>query len=146
MFYVSYSSEVDTHKMISQAMIEGKKVYVPKVLSQKNGGNKHELGVYLLKNGLKELSKSKWGILEPVFCRAGYDNIYFNLVIVPGVVYDEKFNRIGYGGGYYDKFLSSAKYGMSVGLAYECQVVKKLPIDKNDRKVQVLITEKKVRR
>ncbi|GAG30094.1 unnamed protein product, partial [marine sediment metagenome] len=92
-----------------------------------------------------ELEKGKKGILEP---KKEYYRLFspedIDLVIIPGVAFDLSGNRIGRGFGYYDNFLrkvrSSAKI---VALAFEMQMVKKIPNDKNDIPVHKIITEKR---
>ena len=85
---------------------------------------------------------NKYGIPEPIS-----NNIrYPDLILVPLVAYDKKFNRIGYGGGYYDRYLkkiSKRKKIISIGLAYSFQKVFDVPIDNYDIKLDYIITDKK---
>ncbi len=85
---------------------------------------------------------NKYGIPEPIS-----NNIrYPDLLLVPLVAYDKKFNRIGYGGGYYDRFLkkiSKRKKIVTVGLAYSFQKVINIPINDYDIKLDYIITDKK---
>lgn len=68
----------------------------------------------------------------------------YDLVIVPLVGFDRKGNRLGYGGGYYDKFLAKNNYKQTVGLAYSFQEVANLPVEPFDQKIQTIITENEI--
>ena len=138
--YVSFSSEVDTHFLINKALADGKKVAVPRV----NG--KTDMDFYLL-NSMNDLLPGTYGILEPDVekCRKlemSADKKY--LLILPGVAFDENHTRLGYGGGYYDRFL--AKYRdrdiTKVMLAYESEKTDEpLPKDDFDVPADVILTE-----
>ena len=87
------------------------------------------------------LKINKYGIAEPISNKIVYPNIF----IVPLIAYDEKLYRIGYGGGYYDRYLKKIKKRkkvITIGLAYSFQKVKKIPINKYDIKLDFVITEK----
>lgn len=84
---------------------------------------------------------NKYGIPEPISNKIVYPNIF----LVPLVAYDERLYRIGYGGGYYDRYLKKIKKIkkiITIGLAYSFQKVKNIPINKNDIKLDFIITEK----
>lgn len=129
--YVSFKNEVNTAALIEE-MIEIKKICVPKT---KN----HEMNFYLI-NSLKELKKGNYGILEP-----NNDNLVnkkdIDLLIVPIVSYDKNHNRLGYGGGYYDRYLKDY-CGNVIGLAFNFQQVEKLPVKKFDIPIKTIIDEK----
>jgi 5-formyltetrahydrofolate cyclo-ligase len=140
MFYVSFRSEVDTHGMINAALKAGKKVFIP--VTDKN---KHELLVSELKDLKKDLEPSSRGILEPKkgrmrkACPEEMD-----LILIPGVAFDLDGNRIGYGGGYYDRLLGkTGKKTERIGLCFESQLFKAIPAGTTDKKVDILVTEKK---
>ena len=85
---------------------------------------------------------NKYGIPEPTSNKIMYPNIF----LIPLVAYDEKLYRIGYGGGYYDRYLKKIKKRkkiVTIGLAYSFQKVKKIPIKEHDMKLDFVITEKK---
>ena len=63
------------------------------------------------------------------------------IIIVPGSVFDKKGNRIGYGGGFYDRFLAKQQGLYSIGLAYACQMTDEIPADTWDRSVDMVITD-----
>ena len=137
LFYVSYDSEVFTHDMIKDALKE-KKVVVPisnkkdrsLILSELKSWNYLEIGSY----GILEAKKEKIKIVS-------IDEI--DLIIVPGVAFDIKGNRLGHGKGYYDRLLAISNV-IAIGLAYEIQIVNKVPIKKNDKPVDMIITEKRI--
>ena len=87
------------------------------------------------------LTINKYGIPEPTSNKIIYPNIF----LVPIVAYDENLFRIGYGGGYYDRYLKKIKKIkkiITIGLAYSFQKVKNIPINKHDIKLDFIITEK----
>ena len=139
--YVDYQSEVMTSSLIARALLEGKKVYCPKV-----SGN--DMDFYRI-SSLNDLKEGYKGIREP---EAGESFIDMQnlpdkktLVIMPGVVFDMECHRIGYGKGFYDKFMTQmSENGMDfykIGLAYECQLVDKVPYEAHDISINIVVTE-----
>ena len=87
------------------------------------------------------LNINKYGIPEPLANRM----IFPDVLLVPLVAYDKNFNRVGYGGGFYDRYIKRTKKIkniLTIGLAFSYQKVKKIPIEKNDVKLDLIITEK----
>ena len=87
------------------------------------------------------LNINKYGIPEPINNKI----IYPDVLLVPLVAYDKNFNRVGYGGGFYDRYLKrikKIKNVLTIGLAFSYQKVKKIPIEKNDIKLDFIVTEK----
>ena len=87
------------------------------------------------------LNINKYGIPEPIANRM----IFPDVLLVPLVAYDKNFNRVGYGGGFYDRYIKRTKKIkniLTIGLAFSYQKVKKIPIEKNDVKLDLIITEK----
>ena len=85
---------------------------------------------------------NKFGIPEPISNKI----IYPDVLLVPLVAFDSKFNRLGYGGGFYDRYLKrikKIKNILTIGLAYSFQEVKSIPINNYDIKLDFIITEKK---
>jgi len=147
MFYVSFRSEVETDNMIRNALDLKKKVVVPVVEGEKIEAREIE-------NPEKELAKGTFGIREP---REGFskkvDPKEIDLVVVPGVVFDKRGGRLGYGRGYYDRFLRSKSirpmmHGPSkrvlVGLAFHSQITGKIPLLEKDVRVDKIVTESRV--
>jgi len=144
MFYVSFRSEVETEKMIRNALNLRKRVVVPVV-----DGEKIEIAE--IKNFEKELSQGSFGIKEPrKEFRKRVDQEEIDLVVVPGVVFDKMGGRLGYGRGYYDRFLETKsiklRMGCSpqcalIGLAFDLQIARKIPLVKKDVRVDKIVTE-----
>ena len=129
-FFVSFGSEVNTHEMIKEAL-KGKEVCVPVVKNNQ---------IILSKiNDFSDLGKKgKYGILEPSSI-IEIDKELVDLIIVPGVVFDKKRYRIGYGKGYYDNLLKDYS-GKTIGLAFSLQIVDSIPAEEHDIKVDRIIT------
>ena len=125
--YYPLGSEVRTSLVIDAARQAGKKVALPRTEGDRM--------VFYEFDG--ELVEGKFGIKEPK-PSSSVDNI--DLVLVPGVAFDRKGCRIGYGKGYYDRFLSM-QHCFSAGLAYSFQLVEELPRGRFDRRLASIITE-----
>lgn len=140
MFFVSFRSEPDTLVMIEAALSEGKKVIVPRV--DKALG---ELVIYEIKN-LNELKPGYMKILEPDVNdeRLVLPNS-LDLIVMPGAAFDSSGGRIGYGGGFYDRFLTKITVKPPlVALAYVEQIVDRVPIESHDIKVDKVISDEGV--
>ena len=84
---------------------------------------------------------NKYGIPEPITNKI----IFPDILLVPMVAYDKNYNRVGYGGGFYDRYIKKIKKIkeiLTIGLAFSYQKVKKIPIEKNDIKLDFIINEK----
>lgn len=136
--YVSFEEEVDTFSLIRQAFSDGKEVAVPKV-------NGSEMEFYKIKS-LEELQAGHYGILEPATNEIEKD--LEGIIIVPGLAFDFQYNRMGYGGGYYDRYLNEhPKHKLvKIALAYEFQVVSMIETEKHDQKMDMIITPLEVRK
>lgn len=136
--YVSMPSrnEVNTYKLIKNCLAKGKTVVVPKMMDR---GRLNHVAI----NSFQELKKKNWDILEPV------SDLPFNissirLVIVPLVAGDLNKNRLGYGKGYYDRFLKKTD-AIKIGLLFENQLYPHdLPTESFDIQLDFLITEKRI--
>lgn len=128
--YVDYYAEVHTRRIIEAAWKLNKKVAVPKI-------DKDTMNFYYL-NCFSDLQEGYRGISEPFGAlRANDSNA---LVIMPGVAYDKTRHRIGYGKGFYDKFLAN-HHGHTIALGYELQVIASIPSEEHDFCPDILITE-----
>jgi 5-formyltetrahydrofolate cyclo-ligase len=138
--YVSKPIEVDTLSIIAAALANHKRVAVPRCIP----GTK-EMEFYWI-TSLQQLEPGAFGVLEPVpeQCEPAVD-FHGGLCIVPGLSFDVQGFRLGYGKGYYDRFLSRFP-GTTVGLCYSVCTQWKLPHGKFDRPVDFLLTEKYLRR
>jgi len=92
----------------------------------------------------KDLLKiNKYGIAEPISLK----KIYPDIIFVPLVAYDDDLNRLGYGGGFYDRYLekiSKIKKIFKIGLGFSYQEIKKIPVNKYDKKLDLIVTEKRI--
>lgn len=144
MFYVSFRSEVKTHEMIKRALNIGKKVAVPftDIAHQRLIPSKVED----VEDVDKELFPNALGIPEPLKEHIRPVKISsIDLVIVPGSVFDYRGGRAGYGYGYYDHFLRQIeRHTKRVALAFELQVVDKVPMEPSDEYVDFIITENRI--
>ena len=138
LFYVSYDNEVFTHDMIKESIDNKKNVIVP--ISDKKNKN-----LILSKlQSWNDLSIGSYEILEPKKEKIEEVTIKeIDLIIVPGVGFDEKGNRLGHGKGYYDKLLEKFKE-KTIALAFDFQVIDMIPTEPHDKKINIIITEKNV--
>ena len=140
LIYVSTSIEVDTADIICRAIAEGKRVAVPRCVP-----DTRNMEFYYIES-LDELSPGMFGVLEPAANPERlYDEKDGGLCIVPAFSYDWRGFRLGYGKGYYDRFLSRFE-GNMVGICYSDCVQRSLPHGRYDRPVELLVTEHYLRR
>ncbi len=128
--YLPYNQEVRTVPILEQALKEGKRVAVPKIY-----GDEMKF-IYL--SDLNDVEKGYSGIPEPVDDGPVAEDPTA-LVLMPGLAFDEKGHRIGYGGGFYDKFLSKEPNHPTVALCYDFQIVEELPVDSYDIPVDCVL-------
>lgn len=143
MAYMDFSNEVSTKFLIEKCFEMGKKVFLPKVAYK---SKRRYLEVYEVTDIKNQLSKGTYGILEPNGNFTGkVDEKIIDMVVVPGVAFDEKRNRIGFGAGYYDSFLKNTKKEChKVGIAFEIQICPYIPAEEHDVPLDMIVTEKRV--
>jgi len=141
MFYLDFRNEVQTGDMIKEVLRVGKRVVIP-ITDAKN--------VRLIPSEILDFPgdvvPGTWGILEPKpECVRPVDAKDIDLVVVPGVAFDVKGNRLGYGGGFYDRFNPTTRPDSTlVALAFELQVLPDVYPEAHDYKVHYVITEDRV--
>jgi len=140
--YVSTDIEVDTHRLIGAALEQGKSVAVPYCVN----GSRH-MEFYRIK-AMDQLVRRTFGVLEPVPETCERIRLFENAIcVVPGLSFDHSGYRLGYGGGYYDRFLSGSYAGKpTVGICYGSQVRGKLTHGRHDVPCDFLVTEGGARR
>ncbi|QEK11485.1 5-formyltetrahydrofolate cyclo-ligase [Crassaminicella thermophila] len=141
MVYLDFRNEVKTNKIIDDLLEENKNVLIPISIPKTR-----EMILSQLLDPKKELVKGTYGILEPKkeYIRKVNPEIV-DLIIVPGVAFDPRGYRIGYGGGYYDRFLDKiSKNVLSIALAFDLQIIDNIPNDSFDKPVDYIITETKI--
>ena len=140
LFYASFRSEVETLSIIRSSLRIWKRAVLPKVDSEG-----HRLQLYEIKD-LDELAPGFMGILEPF--KTEERDVQLNdidLIVIPGAGFDYSGNRLGYGGGYYDILLAGIRKKTPViAIAYEEQLVDKIPAEKHDVKVDIIVTDERV--
>ena len=141
--YVSFQAEANTRTIISKARFDGKKVFVPRV----EGKN---MNFYQISN-FEDLVPSKFGVPEPIpnpdllFHLKELENSKV-LILVPGLAFDTNGNRIGYGAGYYDRYLAldTKNNFIKIALAYEFQILESIVYEEYDIPVDYIITPKQM--
>lgn len=140
--YVSYKNEVITHDLIKKMLKDKKEVYVP----NPNPETK-QMEAVLIKR-FDDLTEGTYGILEPTNSSFKLEPYFLDLIIVPGLVFSHKGFRIGYGGGFYDRFLARAETKKSgplkISFVYKEFIIDEIPIDQYDLPVDYIITEEKI--
>lgn len=142
--YVNYLGEVKTTDLVNKALEDGKRVFAPKVSGE-------TMEFYQL-TGMQDLQAGYKGIREPVSgpVFGAKSNTGHTLMLMPGAVFDESCRRIGYGKGFYDRYLKRiAEDGITVhtlALCFECQVLSEIPSEMHDIRPQMVLTERRLRR
>ncbi len=141
MFFITFGSEVDTRPMVEEAIKKGKMAFAPKAVAENR-----ELIPSRILDRESDLAPGAYNIPEPTETTLRpIEPEAIDLVIVPGVAFDLKGNRLGYGGGYYDRFFKRLDpLTPLVAPAFELQLLQEVPVDKWDRRVDIIITEKRV--
>lgn len=141
--YVPFRSEVDTRPLIAEAWAGGSQVLLPRVIRASGTMSLHPVGSW------EELAPGSYGILEPgtAGTEPAEQSMIPEVVFVPGLAFDRKGGRLGYGAGYYDRMRADwenrlpAKRPLWVGLAYGVQLLPEVPMDDHDAYMDMLITE-----
>jgi len=138
-FFASFRTEVDTSEMMKSSLLSGKRVLLPKV-----DKDRHELLLYEIRD-FGELAPGYMGIPEPPVSENQMNINDVDIVIIPGAGFDVTGNRIGYGGGYYDRLLSGLqKRTPVIATAYEAHVVDSIPSEPHDIRVQMIVTDRRL--
>jgi 5-formyltetrahydrofolate cyclo-ligase len=127
--YFALGSEVTTELIIERAKTVGKKIALPRV--------EEDNIIFYELSSIKFLIRGRFGIMEPPPCGHIGD---IDILVVPGIAFDKKGNRLGYGKGYYDRLLSG-KRTFSIGLAYSFQMLENLPYDRYDKRLDAIASE-----
>ncbi|MDO4363610.1 MAG: 5-formyltetrahydrofolate cyclo-ligase [Clostridia bacterium] len=133
--YMSLDDEISTDEIVSTSFENGKRVAVPFCVD-----NKGNMDFYYIKD-FDDLRVQSFGVREPITEKCtkvmSFDNA---LIVLPGLCFDKYGNRLGYGKGYYDRFLQIHSL-ISVGLCYNSLIVKNVPTDIYDKKVDLIVSE-----
>ncbi len=136
--YLSASTEVSTWKLLEVCCQNGYEVYIPKV------EGKH-MEFYPIKDLKQDVHLGSFAIYEPMVntsCVSPSSKDF--CVIIPGLGFDTQGNRIGYGGGFYDRYLERYPHCLRIALLYHCQLQEEVIVEPTDQRCQILITEKEI--
>jgi len=141
MGYVSKAKEVNTFPLLEKLLDEGYLLYVPYTKK-----NETALGTAQINDLKSELKEGTFGVLEPIKnIRDQKAHHNLDIIIVPGAVFSKSGFRIGYGGGYYDSFLSTyGQNALKIGFCFDEFLLDELPSEEHDIAVDIIITEKDV--
>ena len=136
--YASFGSELPTDELLRRVLDDGKALALPRV---ERGG----LGLYEVQDLARDLAPGTWGIREPVPDRCPrVDPGGVEFALIPGVAFDRRAGRLGYGGGFYDRLLAGGLPERTplVSGAFGVQVVEEVPRDPHDAPVDAVVTER----
>lgn len=142
--FISFGKEVNTKELIKSSLDCQKHLYAPRV-------DNKSMDFYKI-NNLEDLVTSKFGVSEPI---PDDDNLFEvsedrvkekTIMIIPGLAFDNKGNRLGYGKGYYDQYLSReyAKDFIKIAVAYDFQIIDEVPTDEYDIPIDYIVTPSKI--
>ena len=136
--YASLEGEINTDRLIEYSLSDGKRVALPKCADGE--GN---MDFYII-NSLSDLKKGYFGLREPdpEKCEK-VEDFSSSLLIVPGLIFDGAGYRLGYGGGYYDKFIKNFSF-ISVGLCYNSLIINEVVRENHDKSVDIIISENEI--
>lgn len=136
LLYASFGSEVDTYLLIDKLLEMGKKVALPKC------GESRSMVFHLI-GSVADLHEGMYRIPEPDGFLPVADISDNTVCIIPGLAFTEDGGRLGYGGGYYDMFISENPDIFTIALSYEELIVDKLPLMQHDLRVDLIVTEER---
>jgi 5-formyltetrahydrofolate cyclo-ligase len=136
MCFSSIGSEPDTAPILASILESGKNLVLPKVLKK----NKRIAAYVVKKSG--DLTPGVWGILEPNEHCQKADISTIDMVIVPGIAFDPDGGRLGYGGGYYDRFIETLDANIYLlGIAFREQIIERIPMESHDKYMNKVLTD-----
>ena len=136
--YVSMDNEIDTIMLIDYSLSLEKRVFVPRVSGR-------DMEFYEISD-ISELSPGYMGIYEPDINGREPDYSRTGFMCMPGLAFDKSHNRIGYGGGFYDRYLSVENKLYKAALVYEAQLLESIPAQDGDVRPDMIVTEENIYR
>ncbi|HWJ03001.1 MAG TPA: 5-formyltetrahydrofolate cyclo-ligase, partial [Verrucomicrobiae bacterium] len=137
--YLDFRGEVETTQLVLDALAMGKRVIVPVCNPDKTITPKE------IRNLTEDLESGTWGIREARVECPEIDPAEIDLVLVPGVGFDQQGNRLGYGAGYYDRFIPRLRQNVPlVALAFEAQILPDITPDPHDHPMDLVVTEERI--
>jgi 5-formyltetrahydrofolate cyclo-ligase len=140
LLFYSFGSEISTRSIIDNALSDSKRIMLPRIK------DKNIIETYFIANPEKDLQSGYFGIMEPVpeRCKKASPK-EADLAIIPGVCFDRNLNRLGYGGGFYDRIIPELnKEVLKISLCFDMQVIENVPVSDYDMKIDMIITEKEI--
>lgn len=144
--YSPFKGEVQTELIFEDALSSGKEVFFPRVINSKAPLH---MAFFRVKSE-RDLAAGTYGILEPAEKRETNQESEcevlpktLDLIIIPGIAFDEKCRRIGFGKGFYDRALEGVRCEV-VGLAFELQILEEIPTEPHDALLSLVVTERRV--
>lgn len=135
LLYYSKAEEVDTHKLIDTCLAQKRKVYLPFV---------DEVNIGRITTR-QDLVQGEFGVMVPKYRAGIYELESIDLALIPGLAFDRKGRRLGYGKGWYDMLLSSLNPRVTkIGLCFDCQLADSVPHTSHDQKLSLIVTESEV--
>lgn len=135
--YIPVRHEVDIIPILEKAFLMGKRVAVPRCLDKNGHMDFFEIWSF------GDLENGAFNIPEPKMSCPKVE-VKNGVMLIPGVGFDKQKNRLGYGGGYYDRFIGISEGVCYIAPAYELQVTEMLPVEEHDRKVDKIVTEQQI--
>ena len=141
LLYINNVNEVNTEQIIEKSLKLDKIVIFP-AIDAKN----HEIKLMKIDSVEADLKIGSRGILEPDAKKCKVVPVEcIDIAIIPGIAFDEKGSRIGFGDGYYDRLIPKLPItARKVGIAFEDQIIKQIPTESHDRHVDIIVTEKRI--
>ena len=137
MLFMDFRNEVETDRLVHYVLNAKKRLVLPRCASE------GELILYHVQDLEENIEIGKWGIREPKEDCPRITPQEIDFVLVPGVAFDKDGNRLGYGGGYYDRFMKKLRgHVPRIGVAFQCQIVDHIPTEPFDLKITTMVTEK----
>ena len=135
--YMSFGSEFDTAALVTNALASGRQLCLPRV-----DRNTRRLELHYVENPDRDVQTGTWGIREPRAACPPADLARIDFVLLPGVAFTPQCDRLGYGGGFYDRLIPRfASRPPLVAASFALQIRDAIPLDANDQRVDVVITE-----
>lgn len=130
--YIDFRNEVKTMPLIRKAILDGKRVAAPRISDK-------TMDFYYI-TGHADLEEGSFGIMEPVpSCALAEETDA--VLVMPGVAFDRENHRIGYGGGYYDRYLERENTHFKIALAYDFQIFEHVPYEEHDICPDMILSE-----
>lgn len=136
--YFPCNHEADTREFLCEWLSEKKRVALPRV-----GSDGYSMDFYYI-DSLEDVEKGYKGIFEPKKTCIKVDNSTNRIILVPGVGFDRQGNRVGYGKGFYDRYLEKHNFQKKIGIAFEFQIFDSILYEENDIRLDAVITEEQI--